>query len=108
MHDFTVLLLELRLQVELLVISITSFHELVVFVLDVGRVEASFSPMVKLLEHLFLLSNVDVILAESVDITEKGHILTLDTLVCVSVDLLALAKRRSHMLNVLLHGLSHV
>ena len=69
MHDFTVLLLELRLQVELLIISIARFHELVVFVSDVSSVEASFGPMVKFLEHFFLLSNVDIILTESVDVT---------------------------------------
>ena len=108
MHDFTVLLLELSLQVELLIISIARFHELVVFVSDVGSVEASFGPVIKLLEHFFLLSNVDVILTESVDVTEKGHILALNALVCISVDLLALAKRSPHVLNVLLHGLSHV
>ena len=108
MHDFAVLLLKLRLQVELLVVSVTRFHELVVLVTDVGRVEASFGPMVKLLVHLLLLSNVDVVLAECVDIAEQDHILALDALVGIGVDLLALAKRRPHMLDVLLHGLSHV
>ena len=108
MRDFAVLLLELRLQVQLLIISIARFHELVILVADIGRVQASFGPVVKLLVHLHLLSSVDVILAERVDVTEEDHILALDALVCIGVDLLALAKRRPHMLNVLLHGLSHV
>ena len=51
----TILVLAVVLEVELLTISITRFHELVVFISDVGRVEASFGSMVKLLVHLFLL-----------------------------------------------------
>ena len=108
MHEFAVLILELRLQLELLFVSVTRFHELVVLVSDFCRVEASFGPMVKLLEHLFLLTNVDVVLAERIDVTEKDHILALDALVGIGMDLLALAKRRPHMLDVLLHGLPHV
>ena len=69
MYDFAVLLLKLRLQVKLLVVNVTRFHELVVLISDVVRVEASFGPMVKLLEHLFLLTNVDVVLAERIDVT---------------------------------------
>ena len=55
MHEFAVLILELRLQFELLFVSVTCFHELVVLVSDFCRVEASFGPMVKLLVHLLLL-----------------------------------------------------
>ena len=108
MHSLAFLLLKRRLQIQLLIIGITCFHELVVLVSDVGRVETSLGPMVKLLVHLFLLSNVDVVLAESVDVAEKEHILALDALVGVSVDLLALAERRPHMLDVLLHRLPHI
>ena len=107
MYDFAVLLFKLRLQVKLLVVNVTRFHELVILISDVVRVEPSFGPMEKLLEHLFLLTNVDVVLAERIDVTEKDHILALDALVGIGMNLLALAKRRPHMLDVLLHGLPH-
>jgi len=46
-------------------------------------------PIVKLLEHLFLQENVDFFLSHDVDVSQKHHVLALDSLVCISMDLLS-------------------
>ena len=62
----------------------------------------------QLLVHLFLLEDIESILSERVDVTQKLDILGLDALVGICMDLFALSKRRSHMFNILLHRLSHL
>ena len=62
----------------------------------------------QLLVHLFLLEDIESILSERVDVTQKLDILVLDALVGICMDLFALSKRRSHMFNILLHRLSHL
>ena len=64
--------------------------------------------MVKLLIHFLLLENIEIVLAECINIAQKDHILALNSLVGIRVDLLAFPQRRSHMFNILLHGLTHV
>ena len=109
MDDLAVLLLELRLQIELLIISIACLHEFVILpIAYIGSVQSSLGPMVKLLIHFLLLENIEIVLAECINIAQKDHILALNPLVGIRVDLLAFPQRRSHMFNILLHGLTHV
>ena len=101
--DIIVHILNLGIHVEHLLSDITRLHQLVVLVAHWARVEALFGPLVQLHVQLLLQQDVDLILTECVDVAEKDDVLALDALVGVSVDLLALLERLSHMLNVPLH-----
>ena len=105
--DIIVHILNLGIHVEHLLSDITRLHQLVVLVAHWARVEALFGPLVQLHVQLFLQQDVDLILTKCVDVAEKDDVLALDALVGVSVDLLALLERLSHVLNIPLHRLTH-
>ena len=61
----------------------------------------SLSPRIKLLKHLLLHQDIDLISSEGVDVAEEAHILELNSLVGVSMDHLAILKSLTCVLNAI-------
>ena len=73
-----------------------------------GRVQASLGPLIELDIDLFLEENIDFFFTKAIEVSQERHIMQLDALIGLCMDLLALLQVFSHVLNVLLHRLSHL
>ena len=96
--------LDLGLALKDLITSIRSLHEfIIILALPVVPAEACLCPCDQLLVHLLLKQDSDLLFTQDVNIAQQHHILALDALVRLLVELFALLESITEVINVALH-----
>jgi len=90
-----------------LIAGIARIQQLVIFLLLSNRYSCS-RPQVQLPKHLIMVPNVYLFFSHDVNVSEKLNVLTLNSSESISMNLLALLKRRSQVLNIVLHRCAHL
>ena len=98
----------ITLELKLLLLSFISLHELIVFLTSASTNDSSLCPRLELCILGLFKQNDHFFLTKTVNVCEKHDILTLNTLVGISVNLLSFFKGDSHVFNILLHRVTHL